>query len=128
MSPSYGCVVSCIGVIYLSPCFCSQFFYLHYNWSLSVLLILILSQLPCYHFFLYLCSYYCDNEKLKFVKVVFTNLITIAVIYCRYVIDKNMIEKLLQIESLFLVERSLYIYCYNYINAYLEEKGRKKNV
>ena len=92
MSPSYGCVVSCIGVIYLSPCFCSQFFYLHYNWSLSVLLILILSQLPCYHFFLYLCSYFYDNEKLKFVKVVFTNLITIAVIYCRYVIDKDMIE------------------------------------
>ena len=42
--------------------------------------------------FLYWYSHSCNNEKSKFVKKLFVNLITVVVFYCRYVIDKDVVE------------------------------------
>ena len=41
--------------------------------------------------FLYWYSHSCNNEKSKFVKKLFVNLITVAVFYCRNVIDKDIV-------------------------------------
>ena len=49
--------------------------------------IYIYINLSIYQFF-----YSCNNEKSKFVKKLFVNLITVAVFYCRYVIDKDIVE------------------------------------
>ena len=46
-----------------------------FNFVTTVLLLILLY---CY-------SHFCNNEKLKFVKILFINLITAAVIYWRYV-------------------------------------------
>ena len=44
--------------------------------------------------FLYWYSHFCNNRKLKLVKILFVNLITAAVIYCRYVIDTDIVKLL----------------------------------
>ena len=56
--------------------------------------------------FLYWYSHYCNNEKSKFVKRLFLNLITVEAFYCRYVIDKDIVESFYK-ESLFFLEYSL---------------------
>ena len=43
---------------------------------------------------------------------------TVAVFYCRYIIDKDVVESFYK-ESLFLVEYSLYINIYIYIYIYV---------
>ena len=43
---------------------------------------------------------------------------TIAVIYCRYVIDKDVVKSFYK-QSLFLVEYSLSIYIHTYIYVYI---------
>ena len=50
------------------------------------------TQLPLLLIFLYEYSHFRNNERLKFVKILFVSLITLSVIYCRYVIDKGIVE------------------------------------
>ena len=142
VSPSCFCVVFFTIAMYLNSHFFNQF--------LSFRLWLVLVSIASCNFvaivflsvFLYWHSHSCNNQKSKFVKTLFVNLTTVAVFYCRYVIDKDVVESFYK-ESLFLVEYSLpvslclsvslslslslflslslslYIYIYKYIYIYM---------
>ena len=126
VSPGYSCVVLCTVVLYLS----SRFFHqLHLSrlWLVIVSLVFLNFVTTAFlSFFLHWCSHSCNNEKSKFVnklfvnliywyshswsnekskfvKKLFVNLVTVAVFYCRYLTDKDMVESFYK-KSLFLVQ------------------------
>ena len=115
VSPGYFSAVFFTIVMYLNSRFFNQFL-LFRLWLVIVSIVsrnfvaIVFSSI-----FLYWYSHSCYNQKSKFVKTLFVNLMTVAVFYCRYVIDKDVVESFYK-ESLFLVEYSLSIYTYIYIH------------
>ena len=109
MSPGYSCVVLYAAFMYLS----SRFF----NQLLVSRLWLVIVSFVSLDFvrnvflsiFLYWYSHCCNSEKPKVVKKLFVSLITAAVPYCRYAIDKDS-QNLLQIMFISCWIFSLYVY------------------
>ena len=101
-------VLISVSNVCVSPgCFCAVFFtivmYLNshfFNQFLSFRLWLVTVSIVSCNFvaivflsiFLYWYSHSCNNQKTKSVKTLFVNLMTVAVFYCRYVIDKDVAE------------------------------------
>ena len=113
MSSGYSCVVLCTVVMYLSSRFFNQLL-LSRLWLVIVSLVFLNFVTTVFlSIFLYWYSHSCNNEKSKFVKKLFVNLITVAVFYCRYVIDKDIVE------SFCSLSLSLYIYIYMHIYIFI---------
>ena len=118
VSPGYSCVALCTVGIYLisrfsiSCFFCRLWLIIVSIASLNFVAIAFLS------IFLYWYCHSCNNEKSKFVRTLFVNLITVAVFYCRYVIDKDIVASFYK-QSIFLVEYSVCLCLFPYLSVSL---------
>ena len=106
MSPGYSCVVFCTVAIYLISHFSISCFFCRLWLVIVIIASLNFVAIAFSSIFLYWYCHSCNNEKSKFVRTLFVNLITVAVFYCRYVIDKDIVASFYK-QSIFLVEYSV---------------------